>query len=122
MIALICGYMALIAFLSLVPMDSGAKNFRFLVAVQPGVQNLMHIPAYALLVILWMQVLTQQGGRNPGKIILVFSVCAGFGMVNEFAQVWVPGRYPSLTDIVTNLLGCIFGLQVYRIRSRNARV
>lgn len=105
--------MALIAFLSLIPMDSGATHFRLLVAVQPDVQNLMHIPAYALLTILWMQALTQQGRLGFGRNASAFVFVAGFGLANELAQGWIPGRYLSLTDGLVNLLGALIGLVFY---------
>ncbi|MCF8063126.1 MAG: VanZ family protein [Deltaproteobacteria bacterium] len=119
-ITLIGLYMVLLAFLSLVPMDGNAKHFSVLAAVKPKAQNLLHVPAYALLAILWMQVMTLQGRRGIGRIAPAVLAGAGFGLVMELVQVWIPGRYPSLVDGVVNLLGVFMGLLVYlRVEKRS---
>ncbi len=112
-IAVIISYMALIAFLSLIPMDPGASHFRVLLKVKPTLQNLMHIPAYAALTILWMQVFAQYGRKGLSRIIPALLVSSGFGLANEVAQSLIPGRYASLTDALTNLFGAGLGVLVY---------
>ena len=112
-IAFVASYMGLIAFLSLAPMDAGAKQLRFLAAVAPDIQNLMHVPAYALLAVLWMQVLTQWGRRDGDRVAATVCAAVGFGLVVELAQVFIPGRYASLTDGLVNTLGACLGVLVY---------
>ena len=104
--------MALIAFLSLIPMDPGATHFPVLLNIKPTLQNLMHIPAYAALTILWIQVFTQYGRQGAARILPALLVSAGFGLANEAAQSLIPGRYPGLTDALTNLLGAVLGVLV----------
>jgi len=105
--------MSLIAFLSLIPMDPGATHFRVLLNIKPTIQSLMHIPAYAALTILWMQVFTQYGRYGLARIVPALLVSAGFGLANEVAQTLIPGRYPGLTDTLTNILGAVLGVLVY---------
>ena len=119
-ITLVVLYMAFIAFLSLIPMDAGATRFKILLAVKPTIQNLMHIPAYAALSILWMQVFTQYGRRGFARLVPALLVSVLFGVANEAAQSFVPGRYPSLTDALTNLFGAGSGVAVYIAAERMA--
>ncbi len=112
-IPIVCLYMTLLAFLSMAPLETGNRSFRFLEAVAPTVQNLAHLPAYGLLTVLWMQVLSGRGRRGLGRALPALVLGAGFGTVNELAQVWIPGRYPSLTDSIANVLGAAIGLLVY---------
>jgi len=112
-IALIGYYMALLAFLSLVPMGSGAKPFSFLAAVRGDVQNVLHVPAYALPAVFWMQLLTERNRRGIGRVASAFFLAVGFGLIIESAQVWIPGRHPSLADGIVNLVGSFLGLSVY---------
>jgi len=112
-ILIVCLYMTLLAFFSLAPMETDTQPFRIFEAVAPTVQNLAHFPAYGLLGVLWMQVLSRRGLRGPGRAVPAFLLGAGFGMATELAQFWIPGRYPSLTDSITNVLGVLIGLLVY---------
>ena len=112
--------MALIAFLSLIPMGSGASNIPVLVNIKPTLQNLMHIPAYAALTILWIQVFSQFGRKGAARIVPALLVSTGFGLANEAAQNLIPGRYPGLTDALTNLIGAVLGALLYLRLERSA--
>ena len=112
-IVLIFAYMAALALVSVIPMDPGAAHIRFLVNMNPALQNVLHLPAYAALTILWMQVLTQRGRHGLSRLCTALLLGAGFGLANEAMQILIPGRYPSLMDTLANLAGSGLGVLVY---------
>ena len=79
--------------------------------------NLAHVPAYALLTLLLYLCLVFFGG---GKASLAFAglVSFFFGALMEFLQMWVPGRTASRRDIALNLAGVLCAaaaVKVYRL-------
>jgi VanZ family protein len=70
--------------------------------ISPGVQNLLHVPAYGLLV--WL-VARPWGLRKPRHLALAAAVCAAFGGMLEVAQAAIPGRLGSLEDTLLNAAG-----------------
>ena len=75
----------------------------------PALQNVLHVPAYALLAILVFLALSisrQLGGR---KILWIGLTCFACGLLLEFLQAVIPGRIASLTDTLLNLCGIIIG-------------
>lgn len=112
-------YMLLILTTSLIPMDRSVEGLNFIIDINPTMQNILHVPAFAILSILWLQVLKQQ--RNAGKgILFVLLMSAGFGILNELIQLSIPGRYPSVIDICFNTIGALCGVLLYLIFERNA--
>jgi glycopeptide antibiotics resistance protein len=111
-------YAALIMGSSLVPMHQDAQAFRFLLGLQPAIQNLLHIPAFAILSILCLQLLSYSPMSRARKIVLVLGFSFSFGIMNELVQAAIPGRYPGILDIVLNFLGSLMGIGFYMIAER----
>ena len=112
-IALLALYVSLLFASSLVPMDQKMAGLGLVLEIRPGVQNLLHIPAYMLLAILWFQVLHRYSISLRRQIILSLLLSSLIGVLNEFIQLAVPGRYSSLTDVVLNSVGIILGTVLY---------
>ena len=112
-IAILAVYMLIILALSAIPMDREIKGLQFLIEIKPLNQNLMHIPVYAILAVFWLQLLSSHGVGGIKKFWLVFLFSAGFGIMNEFIQLAIPGRYPSLIDMVFNTIGSAAGIWLY---------
>lgn len=111
-------------------------------------RNFLHVPAYAGLAVLMM--LTIQGSRikdqglrgkdKIGEITLtrifnyssliqhplsvsffVFVIAVLYGVLNEFIQAHVPGRFYSVSDMVHNAIGVFIGIlmmQILRIKTK----
>lgn len=90
-------------------------------AVSPGIQNLLHVPAYAGLAVL---VSLAWDRRAPVWRVGVAVGCAAFGAGLEFAQAAIPGRMGSVMDAVLNVIGAGLGaagvVAVDRIRATRA--
>lgn len=106
-------YMLLILVTSAIPMDREITGFHFLINLKPTVQNLLHIPVFAILSVLYLQVIKNYRPVNWKNISLILICSGGFGVLNEIIQVFIPGRYAGLTDIILNLTGSILGVLVY---------
>jgi VanZ family protein len=88
----------------------GDGVFVWAVAVTPTVvQKLLHILAYALLTasLVW----TLNRIRSiASRLAAAFAIAALTGAALEWFQTMVPGRFGTLTDVVLNAGGAVFGL------------
>lgn len=105
-ITILITYVLLLLGTSLIPMDREIEGLNFIIGLQPSIQNLLHIPAYAILSILLLQVLGK-------RLMLVIVGAIVFGMINEWIQLAIPGRYPSMMDMVLNAAGSLVGIILY---------
>jgi hypothetical protein len=112
-IALVLSYMLLLLASSLIPMDRDIEGLQFIIDLKPTIQNLLHIPMYIVLAILFLQILQNYQIEGWKGNILGFLGCGCFGIINEIIQIVVPGRYGGLTDIGLNLIGTIIGILIY---------
>ena len=106
-------YSLLILFGSFIPMDGASPTFRFFMAVKPAIQNLLHIPVFALLSIFLLQVLDGFGIENRKKKIISISALFAFGILSELIQIPVPGRYPGVMDMGLNIIGALLGIWIF---------
>lgn len=105
---ILLGYMAVLLFLSAVPGPGGIEDQGNLLAlVSPRLQNFLHMPAYGVLALLWIAVLRRQRIPPPWPYGLALLLAAGYGVVLELVQLWVPGRYPSVTDGLLDIVGIL---------------
>ena len=111
-ITILISYMLLILGTSLIPMDRDIRGLQFIIDLKPLIQNLLHIPAFALLSILWLQVVRNHMNGQK-QILCVLSLTIGFGILTELIQITIPGRYPGIMDIGLNTIGSILGIILY---------
>lgn len=107
--------MMLITISSSIPMDA-AHEGKWYADLEPNLQNLIHIPAFALLSYLWAQT---QKKRSVGNIHFFSAfITILFGCIDELHQMFVPGRYASLVDILLNTTGAIIGIILFKTCER----
>jgi len=91
------------------------------VEINPQWQNLLHIPLFGLLQILWLRGFSQ-GHRIERSIVWI---CIGlsmtYGVLDECHQLLVPGRYASLLDMALNLGGILLGTLAFFLWQRTPR-
>jgi hypothetical protein len=92
--------------------DAGDGLARLLVWMPPAVQNVLHIPQYALLSWLW--------SRAGARTWITVALCGGYAVLEELHQTTVPGRYGSWTDLALDALGIAVGIAVFRRQARRA--
>ncbi len=106
-------YMGLIFMMSSIP--GGRRTDGMLFFLEPRISNVLHIPAYGLLFILWYGYFAKRSAR-PG--LYSFTIATGCGILNELFQLFIPNRYPSVLDILFNTTGVALGFLALRVRKR----
>ena len=112
-------YMLLILTLSLIPMHREIRGFQFIINTDSLFQNLMHIPVYAFLAILWLKILRIYAFKGWKMLFFVVLFSVGFGILIEFIQMTIPGRYPSMVDMGLNTIGAFVGILIYFLLERS---
>ncbi len=108
--------MAALFFVSSIPGDvmEVTPGFRLLT---PNWQNLLHVPVYGGLALsCWWALETRLTEKKP-RLIAAFTLTMMYGLVDESWQLYIPGRYGSLTDLALNALGAAIALWVVARRS-----
>lgn len=106
-------YILLLLASSIIPGETESRGLQFFVNFNPTIQNLLHIPAYALLSILLLDISKEYQALKRRKILSVFGFCGFFGILNEIIQMAIPGRFGGLTDIALNIIGTCLGILIY---------
>ncbi|MBT8121099.1 MAG: VanZ family protein [Gammaproteobacteria bacterium] len=83
----------------------------------------MHVVAYALLGLFCMGALQQStAGYRPAQLWAVTALTGVYGLLDEYHQSFIPGRFSSLGDVIADLVGGFLGaLLVYLLARRLAR-
>ena len=105
-------FVALIIALSILPgrAEPGDSVFSWLVVnTAPPVQKAMHVAIYAALVVLWIWALEAVGSRALRALLSVI-LAIGLGALLEWRQLYVAGRFGTLTDVLLNSVGAVVGL------------
>ena len=82
--------------------------------VPPTIQNLFHVPVYGLLALLCIFTLKGHGFSTPRSIFLAILLSATYGVVMEIVQIFIPGRFASVTDFFLNLTGILLFAWAYQ--------
>ena len=106
-------YMFLLLASSTVPMDREIQGLQFIIDLKPTVQNLLHIPAYMVLAILFLQIFQNYQIEGWRRNVLVLMGAGLVGILSEIIQIAVPGRYGGLADMGLNVIGTLAGILIY---------
>ncbi len=110
-VAVVLGYMYLLFLLSSIP-DTG-ENGHLMGLVSPTGANILHVPAYGLLALLWVFTLMDYGVTEQRSMCFAFLVASAYGALTELHQVWIPGRFPSASDVMFNVAGSLIFIWLY---------
>ena len=88
--------------------------------VAPEVQNVLHIPAYAVLSWAWHWSLADRLRPAGTRAIVAFAIASVYGLLDEWHQSFVPGRFASLTDVALDVAGALLGAWIVWRKSRRA--
>lgn len=92
----------------LVPDDP--EYYALFYCIPPSLQNVLHVPAYAVLAATWHWVLGAWLRSSRAQTITACAIALAYGLFDEWHQSFVPGRYASLTDMVLNIVGVALGI------------
>lgn len=79
----------------------------------PDLQNLLHIPVFAVLAALLCRALVAWPLERRSVIAIALLATAAWGVLDEWHQASVPGRYSSLTDVILDGIGAAAGAWIY---------
>lgn len=103
--------MVLVAVLSSIP-GTDDSGFNFLGLIPPTLQNLLHVPLFALLAWSWHRSLRRIGWRLPIAVTIAAAISLVWAVLDEWHQLYVPGRYATLTDLLLDFVGVGLGLAI----------
>jgi len=83
-------------------------------ATEQILSNFAHIPAFALLALLWIKAFNVNGDRLFSNL-LILSGLVLFAVSTEFLQSFVPGRTASFMDFGLDLIGILSGFLIIRL-------
>lgn len=106
--------MVIIFILSSIPVDlKNTEDKQGILYLKPEIQNLLHIPVFALLSFLWIMVYQIRGNSVKKSVLIALCITVFYCLVDEYHQYHVPGRFMSATDVVFDVMGAVLGGVVY---------
>lgn len=93
--------------------ETGAVDLNSLAPVLSLIQNLLHIPVFALLSLFCIRYLACFQMSLKQQVVRTVLIGSGVGIFSEAIQMAVPGRYATLTDLLLNALGMLTGIFIY---------
>ena len=88
----------------------------------PSVQNTLHVPAYAALAWAWYWALAAWIRVPVARAIGACVIASAYGVLDEWHQSFVPGRYASLTDVTLDVAGAVLGIWLAAWTGSRARI
>lgn len=88
------------------------------IGVSSRAWNLLHVPAFCGLTLLWNIVFGLAGLRARVAALGAAGIALLFGLAIEWHQLSIPGRYASRLDLALNLVGVGLGLAVTPVSRR----
>jgi hypothetical protein len=92
------------------PFPGDPELYGLILWVSPSVQNALHVPVYAMLAWSWHWALGAWQNASRARIFLACTIASVYGVLDEWHQSFVPGRFASLTDAVFNVAGAVLGV------------
>ena len=77
------------------------------------VQNMLHIPMFGLLAVLWLKTFCNMNFNFRKAIAFSALITCSYSAFDEFHQAFIPGRFASGLDFLLNVTGLCMGLVVY---------
>lgn len=116
-------WMTVIFILSSIPgtvRPEDEEYYRVFLWLPPQIQNLLHIPVFGVLSWLWLQAFQCRRLQPRHAAAAAILLTGVYGVLDEWHQSFVPGRYGSFTDLSLDVLGALLGVLVgLRLRRRS---
>lgn len=87
----------------------------------PGIDKLAHLSAYGVLAAATLFAFSERwkAERTGLTVLLTTLFCLFYGLTDEFHQSFIPGRAPSIGDILADLGGAgLVGLSWFRLQRK----
>lgn len=97
------------------PLPGESDVYGLFVWIPPNLQNLLHVPVFGLLAWLWQQALLGRGFRFWPASLAALVLTVGYGVLDEWHQSFVFGRYASSTDVALDTAGAVAAILLVRL-------
>jgi len=89
----------------------------------PYIDKLAHFVEYFILGALLVRAFANSSDKANFKMILLLSIliAAAYGALDEFHQRFVSGRSPEIFDIISDIIGSLFGALVSLHKEKGSR-
>ena len=77
--------------------------------------DLMHIPAFAVIAVLFLQFRRYYIRSSSYWLVYSISALVFIGITTELVQAFIPGRWASNQDVLLNIVGISFGTSLFLI-------
>lgn len=108
-------YILLMILAVLWPMEETSPGASITYLINPSLQNFMHLPVFAGFSLLYFDFIRNFSLSASRRMAIFLVSGTGLCVLLEWLQLFVPGRFFSLTDILTNLAGLFLGLALHRL-------
>lgn len=100
------------------PRPADPRVYALFYWMPPTLQNVLHVPAYAALGASWCWALRGDERVRLHRALIAGTLALAYGIIDEWHQSVVPGRYASLADVLLDAGGIAIGiwLVVYVLR------
>ena len=92
------------------PLPEDPAHYGLIYRMPSWMQNALHVPAYAVLAWTTWWALGAWIRVPSARVISACAIASAYGIFDEWHQVFVPGRYASLIDVVLDLTGVAVGI------------
>jgi len=75
-------------------------------------QDLSHFPLFFGFTWVWAWYL-RRANKNRKSLYVTVAVVSGYAIFNELTQMYIPQRFPSIADTITNLLGVATAISIH---------
>jgi len=90
-------------------LPSGAREEKLNLIIRKNA----HAFEYCMLSIAVCLILSEFGLKGKNAVIYVMFICLLYAVLDEFHQLYVPGRTSSVRDVLIDFLGSIIGMSFY---------
>ena len=84
----------------------------------PALQNILHVPAFAALAWAWHWALSGWVRSKTAVTLFAIGLSVICGILDEWHQSFVPGRYASVVDVIFDIAGVGLGIWLAARASR----
>jgi len=104
----------LLMFLAILwPMEETSPGASLTYRINPDLQNFLHLPVFAGFSLLFFDFIRNFFLSPALRMVLFLFLGLGLCVLLEWLQLFVPGRYFSLSDILVNISGLFLGLALH---------